>query len=201
MHIKLFLSSNSVIAILFFIQLYFGGNLIAQECKAKVEIISNRDNSLIYIDSVFIGRGKVSTELTKNNYSLVIKESMWKWGQAQIIDTLKIRDCEEKYLFTYEFKNPEVSFNQAQPFGIGYTKSEESFFKSGTFKILLGSAAVLGGIAAYFKIQADKKYDDYLQSKNQSMLDEVDRLDMVSGISFGLLQINFGYLIYKFLTD
>lgn len=200
MRIKLSLS-NSVIAILFFIQLCIGGNLIAQDCKAKVQIASNRDNSLIYIDSILIGRGKVSTELTKDDHLLVIKESMWKWGQAQIIDTLKIIECNEKYLFTYEFKNAEVSFNQGQPFGLNYTKREESFFKSGTFKVLLGSAAVLGGIAAYFKIQADRKYDDYLQSKNQSVLDEVNRLDMVSGISFGLLQINFGYLIYKFLTE
>ena len=77
----------------------------------------------------------------------------------------------------------------------------ENFFTSSTFKILIGSAAVLGGVAAYFKIKADRKYDDYLQTKNRSILDEVDRLDLYSGVAFGLLQINFGYLIYKFLTD
>lgn len=76
-----------------------------------------------------------------------------------------------------------------------------SFTNSDWFKILLGSAAVLGGTAAYFKIQADKKYDEYVASKNPKLLDDVDRNDLYSGIAFGLLQINFGYLIYKFLTE
>jgi hypothetical protein len=66
---------------------------------------------------------------------------------------------------------------------------------------LIGSAAILGGVAAYYKIQADKKYDEYLNSKNNSALDDVNRFDLYSGISFGLMQINFGYLIYKFLTE
>lgn len=75
------------------------------------------------------------------------------------------------------------------------------FFESDLFKILLGSAAALGATAAYFKIQADDKYNDYIRSKNPSVLDEVDRLDLYSGIALGLLQVNFGYLIYKFLSD
>lgn len=201
MHIKRFLKTNSAVAILFLIQLQVGINIFAQDCKAKVEILSNKDNSLIYINSILVGKGKVDLELTKGNHSLLIKEALLKWGQSQIRDSLMISDCAKKYIFTYELKNAELSFNQELPFGNGYTKKEESFFRSGTLKILLGSAAVFGGIAAYFKIQADKKYDDYLQSKNQSLLDEVTRLDLYSGISFGLLQINFGYLIYKILTD
>ncbi len=76
-----------------------------------------------------------------------------------------------------------------------------SFTNSDLFKVLVGSAVVLGGAAAYFKIQADNKYDDYLISKDKSALNEIDKLDMYSGISLGLLQINIGYLIYRFLTD
>lgn len=201
MHIKRFLKTNSAFAILFLIQLQFGINVIAQDCKAKVEIISNKDDSMIYIDSILVGKGKVDVELTKGNHSVLIREALLKWGQSQIKDSLNISDCEKKYIFNYELKNAELSFYKELPFGNGYSKKEGSFFSSGTFKILLGSAAVLGGIAAYYKIQADHKYDDYLESKNQSDLDEVDRLDLYSGISFGLLQINFGYLIYKFLTD
>lgn len=201
MHIKRFLKTNSALAILFLVQLHLGINLFAQDCNAKVEILSNKDNSLIYIDGILAGKGKVDLELTKGNHSLLIKEALLRWGQSQIIDSLKISDCEKKYIFTYELKNAELSLNQELPFGNGYTKKGESFFSFGTFKILLGSAAVFGGIAAYFKIKADRKYDDYLLSQNQSSLDEVNRLDLYSGISFGLLQINFGYLIYKFLTD
>lgn len=184
MHIKRFLKTNSAFAILFLVQLHLGINLLAQDCNAKVEILSNKDNSLIYIDGILAGKGKVDLELTKGNHSLLIKEALLKWGQSQIVDSLKINDCEKKYIFTYELKNAELSLNQELPFGNGYTKKRESFFSSGTFKVLLGSAAVFGGIAAYFKIKADRKYDDYLLSQNQSSLDEVNRLDLYSGISF-----------------
>lgn len=201
MHIKLLQKTSSGFALLFLVQLQFGITLFAQDCKAKVEILSSKANSLIYIDSVLVGNGKVDYELTKGSHSLTINEGSGKWGQAQIRDSLKIYDCQKKYTFTYELKKSYVFPTQELHFGNGYAKKNENFFSSYTFKILLGSAAVLGGVAAYFKIQADKKYDDYLKSKNQSLLDDIDRLDLYSGISFGLLQINFGYLIYKFLTD
>lgn len=81
------------------------------------------------------------------------------------------------------------------------SKPNGSFSSSDWFKVLLGSAAILGATAAYFKIQADKKYDEYVASKNHALLNDVDRYDLYSGVAFGLLQVNFGYLIYKFLTD
>ena len=77
----------------------------------------------------------------------------------------------------------------------------QSFTDSPWFKVLLGSATALGASAAYFKLKADKKYDNYLINKDRSTLDEVDRFDLYSGIALGLLQVNIGYLIYKFLTD
>ena len=75
------------------------------------------------------------------------------------------------------------------------------FTETPWFKVLVGSAVVFGVTAAYFKLQADKKYDSYLFSKDRSTLDEVDRLDVYSGVALGLLQVNVGYLIYRFLTD
>jgi hypothetical protein len=80
-------------------------------------------------------------------------------------------------------------------------KKEISFTDSDLFKILIGSATALGVSAAYLKIKADKKYDNYLADKNKTTLDDVDRLDLYSGISFALLQINIGYLVYRFLSD
>lgn len=79
--------------------------------------------------------------------------------------------------------------------------NNRSFSDSEWFKILIGSAAIFGTTAAYFKIKADKKYDEYLLTKDKNTLTEVNRLDLYSGIAFGLLQINFGYLIYKFLIE
>ncbi|MCX6167847.1 MAG: hypothetical protein NTX65_00785 [Ignavibacteriales bacterium] len=188
-------------AILFLSVFLLCSSTYSQECRAKVEIISNKDNALVFVDSVLIGKGNVKTELTKGSHYLRMNESSLQWGKSEINDTLIITDCTRNYLFNYEFKPENVPTINQSNFEFGKLKKVDTFFSSATFKILLGSAAVLGGIAAYYKIRADKKYDDYVISKNQSTLDEVNRLDLYSGISFGLLQINFGYLIYKFLSD
>jgi len=66
---------------------------------------------------------------------------------------------------------------------------------------LIGSAAVLGTVAAYHKIKADKTYDNYLADGNPQTLSEVNRLDTISGIALGALQINFGVLLYLLLTE
>lgn len=202
MHIKQLRNIDFVFTILLILtQPQIGSVLFAQDCKANVEIRTNNNNAVIFIDSILVGKGKVNLELTRSNHSLLIRESLTTWGQSPLKDSLKIDDCNKNYIFTYELKNSGLSLNKEIPFESGYSNRGESFFSSGTFKLLLGSAVVLGGIAAYYKIQADKKYDDYLRSKNESLLNEVNRLDLYSGISFGLLQINFGYLIYKFLTE
>jgi opacity protein-like surface antigen len=80
-------------------------------------------------------------------------------------------------------------------------ENNRSFVKSTLFKLLIGSAVALGTTAAYFKIKADNKHDKYLETRNKKYLDETDKLDLYSGIAFGMLQINFGVLIYYFLTQ
>ena len=77
----------------------------------------------------------------------------------------------------------------------------KSFYEKGIFKILVGSIIVLGGTTAYFKLKADDRYDTYQQNGQKSFLDETRRFDLISGITMTALQINFGVLIYYFLTD
>lgn len=76
-----------------------------------------------------------------------------------------------------------------------------SFLKSNTFRILTGTALVLGATAAYFKIKADNTFDEYMLNRDQALLDRTDKYDLISGIALGALQVNFGVLIYYFLTD
>lgn len=78
---------------------------------------------------------------------------------------------------------------------------QEPFIESALFKVLIGSALALGATAAYLKLEADKKFDKYLETRNRKYLDDTDRLDIYSGIAFGALQINFGALLYFFLTE
>jgi len=78
---------------------------------------------------------------------------------------------------------------------------KKSFYDESFFKYLLGGAVVLGAVTAYFKIKADKSYKDYQRTGNSGFLDDTHKYDLISGITFGALQINLGYFIYNFLTD
>ncbi|MFN3873250.1 MAG: PEGA domain-containing protein [Ignavibacterium sp.] len=78
---------------------------------------------------------------------------------------------------------------------------DEPFVNTTMFKILTGSAVALGAITAYFKLKADDKFDEYRFSGNRKYLDETNRYDTISGISLALFQINFGYIIYRFLAE
>lgn len=80
-------------------------------------------------------------------------------------------------------------------------KKEKSFFYSTTFQILAGTAIALGAVTAYYKLKADDKFDEYQFTGNQDLLDETNKYDLISGITFAALQINFGFMLYKFLTE
>lgn len=78
---------------------------------------------------------------------------------------------------------------------------EKSFFKKDLFKYLIAGIVVLGGTTAYYKLKADKKFDAYKITGEQELLDQTHKYDLISGITFTALQINFGVMIYLFLSD
>ena len=93
------------------------------------------------------------------------------------------------------------SINSNQPVQLEFIgrQKKEKFVDTQWFKILIGSAVALGVTSAYLKIQADQTYDQYLQEHDKELLKKTERLDTASGITFGLLQVNFGILIYNFV--
>lgn len=88
---------------------------------------------------------------------------------------------------------PELEF-------IGQLKGE-SFYESTLFKVLVGTAIALGATTAYYKLEADKSFDEYQITGNPASLDQTDKYDLISGITFVALQIDFGFILYLFLTD
>ena len=76
-----------------------------------------------------------------------------------------------------------------------------NFTDSPWFKVLVGSAVGFGVTAAYFKLKADNRFDQYNKTKDKTFLDETDKFDLISGIALGALEINFGILIYYFFFD
>ena len=80
-------------------------------------------------------------------------------------------------------------------------ETKESFFEGTLFKVLVGSAVLLGASTAYIKLEADKKFEEYLITGDKKLLDQTNRLDVISGVTFVAMQINFGFILYLFLTD
>ena len=80
-------------------------------------------------------------------------------------------------------------------------EKKESFFEGTLFKLLVGSVVLLGASTAYIKLEADKKFEEYLITSDEELLDQTNRLDVISGVTFVAMQINFGFIMYLFLTD
>lgn len=103
----------------------------------------------------------------------------------------------------YSQKNINLANYDGNPIQLKFTgkRVNGSFYESQVFRIFISSAVVLGAVTAYFKIKADRRFDDYLATGNSALLNETRRFDLISDISFAALQINFGFLIYYFLQD
>lgn len=103
----------------------------------------------------------------------------------------------EDFLLQKEKINDRIMINlnfNGQP-------KEESFFSTNTFYVLTGTAVLLGAITAHYKLKADDKFDEYKLTKNKNLLDETDRYDLISGITFTAMQINIGFILYKLLSE
>ena len=77
----------------------------------------------------------------------------------------------------------------------------KSFYRREIFKYLLGGIVLLGGATAYFKLKADNRFSEYQATGIASKLTETRKYDLISGITMGALEINFGILLYYFLKD
>lgn len=105
-------------------------------------------------------------------------------------------DYEDKLITQQEIGagvKPELRF-------IGQVKGE-SFYESTLFKFLVGTAITLGATTAYYKLEADKNFDEYQITGDPALLEQTDKYDLISAVTFVALQIDFGLILYLFLTD
>ena len=77
----------------------------------------------------------------------------------------------------------------------------DSFYDTFLFKVLIGTAITLGATTAYYKLEADKKFDEYQDTGDPAALDQTNKYDSISAATFVALQINFGLILYFFLAD
>jgi len=63
-----------------------------------------------------------------------------------------------------------------------------------------GTAVVAGVAAAYFKIKADSRYNDYQQSGDPAALEGVHRYDTISGMALVTSEASILFLSYLLLS-
>ncbi len=104
----------------------------------------------------------------------------------------------------YESKTISYSdFGFNKPIKLNFTGEYDdgNFFDKTLFKILMGTMVALGATTAYFKLKADDKFAEYKVTGDPALLEQTNKLDTLSAITFVALQINFGTIIYLFLVD
>ena len=90
-------------------------------------------------------------------------------------------------------KIPELLFTGQPP--------KQQFYGSTLFTILLGTAIALGATTAYYKLEADDKFEEYKITGNPELVDEIDNYDLISAATLIALEVNLGLIIYFFLAE
>lgn len=134
--------------------------------------------------------------------------NLYKQDSLNLFNNSKVVNIDENQLIKIQpmrnwdlkIKNIE-NIGHSFPYLIELKPKKKSFVESELFYLAVGSAVLLGASAAYLKTESDKNYEKYLNTTDKKYLNKTNELDIYSGAALGALQINFGYLIYKFLTD
>ncbi|HEX2985173.1 MAG TPA: hypothetical protein VHO28_16660, partial [Ignavibacteriales bacterium] len=74
-------------------------------CVSTVNIITDKDSSLIYINKKPVDYGKTSMELPVGLYVIEARESGKGWGVSHFIDTLRLTECGTEKELRFEFKD------------------------------------------------------------------------------------------------
>ena len=105
-------------------------------------------------------------------------------------------DYKSIYVTPKEISNekiPELLFTGQPP--------KQQFYGSTLFTILLGTAIALGATTAYYKLEADDKFEEYKITGNPELVDEIDNYDLISAATLIALEVNLGLIIYFFLAE
>jgi len=180
----------------------------------KITVLENSDrwNAQRFVDYIYLNdcaEKKLFYSASKNIYLDSNPQDAYVFmGDSLIGSTPLFLDSEIKGIILRKtgysdinFENGFISNNINIDLQFIGQQKQEKFISSTAFKILAGTAIALGAVTAYYKLKADDKFDEYHFSGDQELLDQTRRFDVISGITFTAMQINLGFILYKFLTE
>jgi hypothetical protein len=193
------------------------GNVVVKLEPGEYEIKVREDklkwNSQIFIDRIEIERNSKNLKLNYKFIDPIILKTIPDDSQIFAGDSLLgnsplllSSEFSDLTIKKNNFADKNIILNEAavnKPIELKFIGEEKNgrFVGSKLFWGLITSAVALGTTAAYYKIKADKNYDKYLDTGKKDFLDETDRQDLFSGVSFGALQLNLGFLLYLILDE
>ena len=194
-----------------------GKKIISQVTKGihKVLVMENSDrwNAQTFIDTINVEECNQTIKLNFNfksqTYLQTNPQDAYVFSNDSLIGHTPLfisSDIEHVSLKKPGYSSIDLKINHDNPNQLAnlvFTgkPEQELFVNKNLFKILLGGIVVFGGITAYFKIKADKRFDTFQSTGDNYYLDETHKFDLISGISFGALQVNFGLLLYYLLFN
>lgn len=204
------------------VNIFINDSLISANGNLKIELqngdyivlaeeSSDRWNSKSFCDTIHLSdcetktihyyfKDEVLIETIPTDAYVFVKDSLIGFTPVKVPANLsELKILKPGYLE----KKISIEDNSFQTIRLDFngTIKNEPFVNTTMFKVLTASAIALGSVTAYFKLKADDKFDEYRFTGNRKYLDETNRFDTISGISLALFQINFGYIIYRFLAE
>ncbi len=187
-----------LIIIIILISSKFSLNLFAQEIDSTMLISNNSDSSRscshVMLKEVLLNSNPQDAYVFYND-SLIGNTPLFLLNNYDKL-TLKKVGYED-----LQISSNNILSNKTILMKFSGQEIKKDFFQKDIFKILTAGIVVLGGTTAYFKLKADNKFEEYEFSGNSKFLDDTRKYDLISGITFTALQINFGLLLYYFLIE
>ncbi|MCH7965332.1 MAG: hypothetical protein IH852_15490 [Bacteroidetes bacterium] len=189
-------------------------NVILSKGRHKIVALENSDrwDSKTFIDSLNITDCNDTTLQYNFNKEVLLNtepQDVYVFSNDSLIGYTPLlipMELNNIRLEKNDFESKIISYSDFginKPVKLNYTGEYDdgNFFDKTLFKILIGTMVGLGVTTAYLKLEADDKFAEYKLTGDPALLDQTNRLDTLSAVTFVALQINFGAIIYLFLVD
>lgn len=177
---------------------------------SRITILANVDSAIVIIDSVRAGVTPLQMDSIAPGVHRItlLHPDLANWRTGSIRDTFTVQRGESRVLkYTIPMFNDTSNGRSVvflpQNLGSDPVFLNSTVFNSGASKLYLaGGATILTGIAAaYFKIKADNRYDEFVGTDNGQLLNESKSLDTAAALFLAATQIGLAFFIYYLLSE
>ena len=174
-------------------------NLKEWNAEIITDTINTEDSESLFLNYDFNAQLILNT--IPQDVSVFERDSLVGFTPILLEESYNEIKLEKSYYQSIKVTQEEISKGKIPELLYTGHPPEQHFYGSTLFNILLGTAIALGATTAYYKLEADNKFDEYKITGNPELIDDVDKYDLLSGATLIALEVNFALIIYFFLAD